>query len=76
MFSIRFLHYAEKCVSKEPDQSVTFFRKKVENSKHICLFIFFKSCLPDVKNFEESDSDEKTYAFGTPRLVKPEKPVF
>ena len=76
MFSVSFLHYAEKCVSKEPDQSVTFFRKKVEISKHICLFIFFKCWFPDVKIHEESDSGEKKYAFGTSRLVKPEKPVF
>ena len=76
MFSVGFLHYAEKCVSKEPDQSVTFFRKKVKFSKHIWFFIFFKCRFPDVKIHEECDSDEKIYAFGTPRLVKPEKPTF
>ena len=37
---------------------------------------FFESDFPDVKYDGESNSDEKTYAFGTPRLVKPEKPSF
>ena len=42
----------------------------------ICLFIFFENHLPDVKNCEESDSVEKTYVIGTPRLVKLEIPVY
>ena len=66
----RFPKYAQKSVSKLPDQSVNFLRRKVDIATLSETFYLFKGSFPRVNFHEKSESAIKNYAFYTSWIRK------